>query len=192
MRHVIFILFLLPLIAVGQSRKKAKEKAREDSLWQLTVKMMDRYNLDSNGYHNQLTADTIFYDNKKIKAIGSFAVDRNDKKEDYKVGKWMEHYGNGQIKSIGEYQLAFVFVCRSAMPGLAYYSYKIGNWTYYYDNGQIMATGKYDLTTQKVFTGIADQYAKKPIVTDSWQLYNNNGQAITDRQKLIIEIEKFE
>lgn len=51
---------------------------------------------------------------------------------------------------------------------------------------------QYFTTTKKVFTSIADQYAKKPIVSDSWQLYNNNGQAITDRQKLIIEIEKFE
>lgn len=154
--------------------------------------MMDRYSLDSNGYHKQLTTDTIFYDNKKPKAIGTFAVDRNNKKEGYKVGKWTEYYENGQVKSIGEYQMAFVFACHSARPGLAYYTYKIGDWTYYYDNGQVMAKGKYDLTTQKVFTGIADQYAKKSVVTDVWLLYDNNGQAIPDRQKIVSELEKME
>ena len=154
--------------------------------------MMDRYNLDSNGYSKQLTTDTIFYDNKKIKAIGSFAVDRDNKKGDYKVGKWAEYYDNGQIKSLGEYQMSFVFACQYARPGLAYYSYKVGNWAYYYDNGQMMATGKYDLTTQKVSTGIADQFAKKSIVTDSWLLYEKNGTPIADRQKIIPELEKME
>ena len=192
MRHIIFIFFLLPLIAPGQSRKKAKQKAKSDSLWQMTVKWMDRYNLDSNGYHKQLSADTVFYDNKKIKAVGSFAIDRNNKKGNYKVGKWTEYYENGQIKSTGEYQMAFVFACRSAVPDLAYYTYKIGDWTYYYNNGQVMATGRYDLTTQKVFTGIANQYAKKSVVTDAWLLYDTNGQTITDRQKIISELEKIE
>jgi antitoxin component YwqK of YwqJK toxin-antitoxin module len=182
----------LPSIAVGQKTKKAKEKARSDSLYKMTMQMMDRFNLDSSGYHGLFTVDTLFYDNKKIKSIGSFAIDRNTKKSDFKIGKWTEYYENGQLKSIGEYQMSYVLACRSAMPGLSYYSYKINNWTYYYVSGQVMANGKYELEKQKVFTGIANQFAKKSVVTNDWLFYNSNGQITSDNQKIIADLDKME
>lgn len=190
MHYIFFILFLLPFTATGQSRKK--QKARTDSLSQITIKMMDRYNVDSNSHDRKVSLDTIFYNNRKIKAIGTFAVDRNNKKEDYKIGEWAEYYENGQIKSNGEYKMGFVLACRSATMGLAYYTYKIGDWTYYYENGQVMAKGKYDLTTQEVFTGIAKQYAKKSVITEGWSLYDISGEVSNDRQKIVLELEKTE
>jgi len=182
----------LPAIAIGQKSKKAKEKARNDSLYKMTLQMMDRFNLDSSGYHGQIKFDTIFYDPKKIKSIGSFAIDRNEKNSDYKIGKWTEYYENGQVKSIGEYQMSYVMACRSAMPDLAYYSYKIGSWTYYHVNGQVMATGKYDLDKQKVFTGIANQFAKKSVVSNYWFFYDSDGQIASDKQKIIADLDKLE
>ncbi len=191
MRVCFIILFFIPVVALGQNHRKAKRKARYDSLYKETLKMMDKFNLDNNGYHGYFKTDTVFYSNKKIKAIGSYAIDRNGKASNYKVGKWIEYYENGQVKSIGDYQMNFVWTCSSVKPALQYYYYKIGKWTYYYDNGQLMAQGIYNIERAKVTTGVADQYSNKPIVTNQWILYNNNGQPAENRKRIINQLDSL-
>ena len=56
-------------------------------MYRETVKIMDRFGIDSNGLPNLLIPDTTFYEDKKISAIGAFAIDRNGKKSKYKIGR---------------------------------------------------------------------------------------------------------
>jgi len=186
MRILIIILTLAPFISLAQEINKGTNLTLQPYLIS-----NDSFILDSSGYRGLKEIDTLYYPDKKIKAIGFYAVDKGGKSTYYRVGLWMEFYNNGEVKSIGNYNFHLLYGCCSAIPCTQLCPYKIGDWTYYYENGQIKARGAYKVDKIKVNTDVANQFTYKSIVTEEWLLYDIDGQTAKDKQKIISDLERL-
>jgi len=151
----------------------------------------NKFQIDSFGFHGPKHLDTLFYDNKQIKAVGYYAVDKQGNKTYHRVGLWTDYYRSGQIMSIGNYDLQFYYGCYNTMPGVRYYSFKKGDWTYFYENGQTKAKGTYMVERVKVSAGVENQFESKSSTTASWIINDENGQPAKDRQKVISDLDKI-
>jgi len=180
--HLMKLLFLLaPILTYGQSiDTRLPVDSFSDS----------RFNIDVNGFHGKLKADTTYYDDGKIASIGHYAIDKKSITSGNQDGLWTKYYHNGQIKSQGNYAMysALYYTSLTRTKRLEH-SYKTGVWTYYYENGQTKAKGQYQIITQIANTGIPDQYRKTPVITDSWTFFNSDGTIVVEKTKLIGEIE---
>lgn len=185
MRLLIIILILAPAICYGQT---SKAKSRASSPIQTVTQK--KFRLDSFDYNSKRTLDTIYYSDKKIKAIGFYVADDKGKKTPYRIGLWTEYFNNGEIRSIGNYIFNKVYGCCSAMPCFDINCYKTGEWIYYYDNGQVKATGTYKVERIAVNRGVANQFLYTSLITDSWNFYDADGQTTKDKQAIISTLEK--
>jgi antitoxin component YwqK of YwqJK toxin-antitoxin module len=148
-----------------------------------------RFDINEDGFYGQVRADTNFYTDGKIAAIGHFAVDRNNRMSGTKVGLWIEYYHNGQIRSKGTYAMYSLLYASLTTTKRLETSYKIGQWEYYYENGQLKAKGEYEIRTLPARTGVANQFHKTPIATGHWLFFNEDGSVSKDKQKIIGDIE---
>jgi antitoxin component YwqK of YwqJK toxin-antitoxin module len=166
-------------------------KHKISSTFQYSMLSKEKFQIDSFGFHGPKLLDTLFYDNKQIKSIGYYAVDRKGNKTYHRVGVWADYYRNGQVMSIGNYDLQFYYGCYNTMPGVRYYAFKKGNWSYFYENGQIKAKGTYKIERVQVSAGMDNQFESKALTTADWLLNDENGQSAKDRQKIISDLERL-
>ena len=181
----IIILLLTPLASSSQTVKKKTSTSNEFYLFR-----QPKFLMDSLGYHGDKFLDTIYYTDKKIKAIGFYAIDIQGDKTYYRVDLWTEFYNNGEIKSIGKYQFALVYDCCGGTLCNQVCPYKVGDWTYYYDNGKIKAAGSFRVEKTKANTSVENQFNYKSIMTSSWLFYDSNGQLANDQRKIALDVEK--
>ncbi len=186
MSRFLFILLLTPFALQAQFSKQKTFPTFQSGL--LNV---NRFQLDSLGFHGTKQLDTLFYEDKKIKAIGFYAVDRQGNKTYYQVGLWTEFYRNGQVMSGGNYDLQFLLGCYNTMPGVRYYSYKKGDWVYFYENGQTKAKGTYKIERVKADAGVPNQFESKSSTTAEWIVNDENGQPAKDRQRVLYNLERL-
>lgn len=186
MRQVILIMFLIPNVLHAQM---SKQKA--SSTFQSSFFNEKKFQIDSFGFHGAKHLDTLFYENKQIKAIGSYAIDRQGNKTYHRVGLWIDYYRTGQIMSIGNYDLQFYYGCYNAMPGIRYYSFKKGDWTYFYENGRTKAKGNYKVERIHVSTGVENQFESKSLTTADWLINDEDGHPARDRQKVISDLDRL-
>lgn len=186
MSRFLIILFLTPFALQAQLSKHKPLPIVQSGLLNT-----NRFQLDSFGFHGSKQLDTLFYEDKKIKAIGFNAVDRQGNKSFFRDGLWTEFYRNGQVMSSGNYDLQFLLGCYNAMGGDRYYSYKKGDWVYFYENGQTKAKGTYKTERIKVFTGVENQYETKSLTTPEWIVSDENGQSAKNRQGVLYDLERL-
>lgn len=186
MRLFLIILFLTPFALKAQMSKQ-----RTFPTFQSGLLNGNKFQLDGFGFHGPQQLDTLFYEDKKIKAVGYYAVDRQGNKTFLRVGLWTEFYRSGQVMSVGEYDLQSLLGCYNAMPGVRYYSYKKGDWIYFYENGQTEARGTYKTERVQASTGITNQFESKALTTPEWIVNDENGQPAEDRQKVLSDIERL-
>jgi antitoxin component YwqK of YwqJK toxin-antitoxin module len=138
-----------------------------------------RLQIAKDGYHGKTAADTSYYKDKKIKAIGKVAVMDDSINSEFKIGLWTEYYQNGQIKSQGSFQIGAYTNCCSNGWCESYINYEVGQWKYYYDNGQLKASGIYKVKKEHINTsceGGAQIY--KSHISKSWRFYRQDGVEI--------------
>lgn len=148
-----------------------------------------RFEINNNGFFGKTELDTIFYADKKIAEISTYAVDKNSKMSGNNFGISTTYFTNGQIKSLGKYGMCSTLY-RGGTNGIRLeFSYKVEEWIYYYENGQIKAKGKYKVVDSAVDTGVPNQVRQHSIHSDNWTFFNPDGSIATDKLKLITEIE---
>ena len=64
-----------------------------------------RLKMDSLGYIGKTIVDTTYHNGKLIKTIGSFAMEKDSVKSQYKFGIWKEYYQNWKLNAKGQYQI---------------------------------------------------------------------------------------
>ena len=186
MKHFFMIVFLAPVLLQAQQRKGREEQAIASMLMALS-----RFEFaEDKQYIGKKELDTLFYeDTTTVKAIGYFAVDKQDKKTEYKAGLWKEFYKNGQVKSVGNYNIQYLLVASAANKAIIYNQYKTGEWIYYYENGQVKAKGRYKIVRNNVSTGVENQYTKAPVTTEDWAFYSKDGKPLPNKKEVIGEVE---
>ncbi|MEO6232223.1 MAG: hypothetical protein ABJB11_00660 [Ferruginibacter sp.] len=180
-----FIILLIPTLTVGQTTDK-------DSKTYINIYDFSdsRFDIDSNGFHGITKVDTIYYSDKKIAAIGYYAVTKNSRMSGNKFGLWTKYYHNGQMESQGNYDMYSLLYYESPKKGRRIEnSYKIGSWIYYFENGQIKATGTYQTIIMREDTGIDNQFSKSTVTTTDWKFFNSEGNISNQKEKIIAEIE---
>jgi len=178
MQLLIAILIFVPLVSTAQLDTRKNKK------------IFGPYSMQPQFLHGNKILDTIYYPDKKIKAIGFYAVDDEGKKTYYRTALWTEYYNNGEIKSRGSYLFNFIYGCCGGLPCVHSNVYKVGDWIYYYENAVVKAKGIYKVERIEVSTGVENQFAYKSVYTDAWNFYDPDGQIAKDRQKIISELEK--
>lgn len=163
MRYLIIILYFIPIASFAQL-----SKYKTSSISSTSIPIEKKFLIDSSGFRGPKLLDTLFYDNRQIKAIGYYPIDKKGNKAYYRVGQWIEYYQTGQIKSIGNYDLNYYYGCYNSRPGLRYYSFKKGDWTYFYENGMTKAKATYKVERIQVSDGVANQYENKSSITSDW------------------------
>jgi hypothetical protein len=78
-----------------------------------------------------------YYENGSIKATGRYAVSKEGRLSDLKVGEWIEYWSNGQIKNKGKYKIGSYLNC--CIGGLCrnFLFYRYGHWKYYTEDGEL-------------------------------------------------------
>jgi len=108
----------------------------------------------------------------------------------FRIGHWKEFYENGQLRESGNYELGTYKQCCTLGICDAFYSYKIGEWTYYHPNGQLKAKGTYEIGTKHKKTSCqGGDEINFGYVTDSWVFYDEDGMEIIPKENEIAEIE---
>jgi MORN repeat variant len=186
MRYFIIILIFIPTVLHAQMSKR-----KNTLTFQTNLLNEDKFQINSFGFSGPKHLDTLFYDNKQIKAIGYYAIDKQGNKSFHRVGLWTEYYRNGQIMSIGNYDLQFYYSCYNTMPGIRYYSFKKGYWNYFYENGQTKAKGTYKVERVQISTGVANQFESKSSTTADWLINDEDGQPAKDKQKIIFDLDRL-
>lgn len=184
MRLLILILLFAPVASYGQITKKKRNLP-----FQPFFSSQNLFHLDSSEYQGNKILDTIYYPDKKIKAIGFYSVDRNGRTTYYRAGLWTEFYNNGTIKSIGNYNFHLVYNCCGGAPCDQLNLYKVGEWIYYYDNGNIKAKGTYLIEKTNATTSFEHQIIYKSRITEEWVFFDTNGHIAKDKQKIIRDIQ---
>jgi antitoxin component YwqK of YwqJK toxin-antitoxin module len=185
MRILKFITLLIPILTFGQD-----QNTKPKSPFNISNFSDSRFEIDSNGFHGIIQADTSYYTDKKIASIGHYAIDRNLRMSGNKFGLWTAYYHNGQIKSHGNYAMCSLLYSLSLKNGVRLeHSYKIGKWIYYYENGQVKAMGTYKNILTKAKTGIDNQFHKSSLTTTDWKFFNLDGSKSKDNDKIIRDIE---
>jgi hypothetical protein len=186
MRLFLIILFLTPFALQAQLSKQ-----RTFATYTSGFIDTNKFQLDSLVFHGPKQLDTLFYEDKKIKAIGYYAIDRQGNKTYLRAGLWTEFYRNGQIMSSGNYDFQFLLGCYNTTAGIRYYSYKKGDWKYFYENGQTKAKGTYKIVRVAASTGVANQFETKSLTTPDWVVNDENGEAAKDRQRVLADLERL-
>lgn len=168
---------MLPIFAISQHSKKELQKVRKTS----------RAIFGSLPFDNSSRPDTLFYSNKKIKAIGFYYVAK-ETGVSYQLGNWIEFYETGALKSEGNYQIQIYPGC-CAYPCTIHNSYKTGEWRYFYENKNLKAKGKYSYTKTRINTRRKRVSVIRHKVKNNWILLAPDGKAISDKSKLILELE---
>ncbi|MEZ4805200.1 MAG: hypothetical protein R2852_06890 [Bacteroidia bacterium] len=152
-----------------------------------------RFLIDSSGFVGPTAIDTMYYPDKKIKAIGTVALDYDSVKSDLKVGLWTEYYSDGKIKSKGNYEMDSYVTCCFLGPCRQFVTYKKGHWKYFHENGKLKASGKYKVKKQHIFTTCKGSYERvfNSRIDNSWHYYDEEGRKKKMTKKLIREIEKM-
>ncbi|MES2849411.1 MAG: hypothetical protein V4685_10170 [Bacteroidota bacterium] len=188
MKYFLLIVFFAPVFLQAQQNKNKEGLAASPLLMALS-----RFEFgEDKQYVGKKVLDTLYYNDtgsKTIKAIGYFAVDKQDKKTEYRVGMWKEFYENGAIKYVGNYNIQYLLVSYSSNTGIIYNEYKTGEWVYYYENVQVKAKGRYKIVRTPVSTGVESQYTKSPVTTDDWVFYNSEGKTLANKKEVIGEVE---
>jgi antitoxin component YwqK of YwqJK toxin-antitoxin module len=186
MRHFIIILLFIPTVLHAQMSKR-----KTSSVFQSSLLNENKFQINGFGFNGPKHLDTLFYDNNQIKAIGYYAIDKQGNNSSHRVGLWTEYYRNGQIMSIGSYDLQFYYGCYNTMPGIRYYSFKKGDWSYYYENGQTKAKGSYKVERVQISTGVANQFESKSSTTGDWIINDEDGQPAKDKQEIISDLDRL-
>lgn len=176
-------LLTVSLCAFGQKTNKRDQ-------FQVFVSNDDRFLIDSGAYRGQTALDTLYYPDKKIKAIGNVALEKDSSKSDFKVGLWTEYFSNGQVKSKGLYQIDSYIQCCAASHCRQYLNYKLGLWEYYYETGQIKASGTYNVKTERIHTSCkGGAKVLTSHVDSSWTFWNDMGIEVKLSDELRTELE---
>jgi antitoxin component YwqK of YwqJK toxin-antitoxin module len=176
----------MPLLSQAQITKKKSNPSSE------AVLTTQKESFGGPEYYGKRIADTIFYPNRIIKAIGFYAVDSKGKKLYYRTGLWAEYYSNGKLKSIGNFDFRTVYSCCGGTLCQQVCLYKIGEWTYYYDNGFVKAKGSYMVEKTEANTNIENQFIYRSLITDDWLFYDKDGQTAKDKARIILDLERPE
>jgi hypothetical protein len=184
-------LFLVLLLLASYVSHAQTGKQKHLSMTRFNVLDRTRFPLDSQAFPGHKQLDSLLYEDRKVKAIGYYAVDGQGTKTFLRVGQWTEFYRNGQIMSIGSYNLQSLLSCHDAMPGVQYYSFKIGDWKYFYEDGAIKAKGTYQIQRVQVSTGVANQFKTKSLTTADWIVNDEKGRPAPDRQRVLVSLERL-
>lgn len=184
-KQLLAFLFFIPFSGMSQ----VQDTCDSNLLKQKDAFINSRFDINEDGFYGQVKADTIFYTNGKIAAIGHFAIDRKHRMSGNKAGLWIEYYHNGQVKSKGTYAMYSLLYASLTTTRRLETSYKIGQWEYYYESGQLQAKGEYEIKTELANTGVANQFRKSPVTTTQWLFFNEDGSVARDKQKIIRNIE---
>ena len=93
-----------------------------------------------------------YYTDGTRQSDGKYAIDTNGKPSRFRIGKWIEYYSNGAIKSIGEYQISSYLDCGAAGLERVFYNYKIGEWIYLDQDSTVEAKGNYKTINARIST----------------------------------------
>ena len=142
----------------------------------------------------QMKLDTIYYDQKNIKAIGFIALKKDSSESDIRINKWINYYKNGSIESIGNYSMSSYIDCNYVGWSRNYYAYKIGSWTYFYQNGNKMAEGIYSVKLETINNSCKKgAIIKRSRINNKWKYWDvdSNPIMVTNDLKKEIEFSDF-
>lgn len=180
MRFCIAFLFFLPQLLQAQTGKAVPQLPE----YKLRL-IRPHVGINSSATAGYTKPDTLYYSNRKIKAIGYYSKNEMQPGNGIRTGYWLSFYENGQLKSAGTYGICSYWICSSAVPQQTIYSYKTGEWTYYHDNGTLKAKGFYQAERLPVYGGIAGQYAIKSYTTGNWIVLDATGKAAENPQDIL-------
>lgn len=95
---------------------------------------------------------TEYYENGGVKATGKYAVSKEGRLSNLKVGEWIEFWPNGKKKNEGNYTIASYLNC--CMGGICrnFLYYRHGRWDYYSENGKLKYAVEYIPTKHHIST----------------------------------------
>ncbi|MEO8403359.1 MAG: hypothetical protein ABI480_02150 [Chitinophagaceae bacterium] len=170
MRYFLAVLLAIPLVSLSQSYDSPLDPG------------IKPYN-----YIRDMKFDTLYYPDKKIKAIGKYVRCEDHIVGWTRIGYWKEFYGNGQIKSIGEYQTARPISSIDLFIPFKTMTYKVGYWTYFYENGQMKAVGKYQKKNE-INSSMIESFSNSFFIKD-WLAFDIKGMEVKDKYKIILELD---
>ena len=156
------------------------------SLQQLTPYPYIAYNykvtlLANNQFIGQDTVLITYYPTGEKKNEGHHAFDKNHFPTQLKIGRFVEFYRSGAVKSTGNYEISSYIDCGIAGYEREFYNFKDSTWTYYFENRKVQAKGKYAVIKTKIETrcegGDSLIYG---ITNGSWEYYDSSGQKIKE------------
>lgn len=149
-----------------------------------------KYEITKGNFSGKSELKEVTFQNAQIKERGKYAYDDENVLSTLKVGEWSSYYENGQLCSIGKYNIGTYIQCCFGGACKQFYNYKIETWKYYHQNGQLKATGEYAIKQLHVDTSCEGGDAMPfGLTTPNWKNFSEQGELVKPTEELIPELE---